>query len=190
MSTSTMRWLSLRINPEPWAIGDLSVGRKGGKLFPRVAPNMNLKMYQEAVREDLAQRDLQMLEGSIILRFYFWRQQAQYRKTETDRQVQRNIADATNLQKGLEDALQGILFANDRAVDDVRSVIVEQGPEVSPLIIIGIDSHNRSIPDGALELPDAVYELVAHEDARQQQLEFDIQFVTEHNHPAADEEIF
>jgi Holliday junction resolvase RusA-like endonuclease len=190
MSTSTMRWFALRINPEPWEIGPLSVGRKNGGLFPRVGQATNLHMYQEAIREDLRERDIEMLDGNIILRFFFWRQQAQYKSTATDRQVQRHVADATNLQKGLEDALQGILFANDRMVDDVRSVVVEQGPSVSPLIVIGIDSHNGSVPDGVLELPDAVYELLAREDERQQQLELDLAFPTSLTHPAADEDMF
>lgn len=124
----------LPLNPEPWAVGNAYVVRSGGKLTARVGPNPGLQSYQEAVREELA--DVKMLPpGRYRLDFYFWRQQAQYLDA-ADRKRQRNQADATNMQKALEDALQGVLFENDRDVAQISSTIVAQGVEVKPCIVI------------------------------------------------------
>ena len=133
---------TLWLNPEPWAVGTISSGRsKGGKIFARMSPDPNLAAYQRAVKEELA--DAEMLpEGFTKLTFYFWRQQATYLDA-ADRRRHRNQADATNMQKGLEDALQGILFENDRDIRDIRSVIMEQGPNVEPCIVIQAEYFDR-----------------------------------------------
>lgn len=117
---------TLHLNPEPWAVGTVA--------YNRVSPNLTLKAFQEAVREELS--DVSPLpEGEYQLQFYFWRQQAVYLDM-ADRKRQRNQADATNMQKALEDALQGVLFDNDRSVRKISSVIMDQGPDVEPGIII------------------------------------------------------
>lgn len=119
-------WYLLWLNPEPWAVGAVS-----GK---RISPNPNLVAFQQAVRE--AMKNTPKLPPEFCkIEFYFWRQQAKYLDVN-DRVRQRNQADATNMQKGLEDALQGILFDNDRDVRDIRSVIVKQGASVEPCILI------------------------------------------------------
>lgn len=128
------KYYVLNINPEPWAIGDVSVGRNKDKLFGRVSPNPNLVAYQNAVREELAGVE-KLNISDYSLTFFFWRQQARYLDA-ADRRRQRNQADATNLQKGLEDGLQEVLFDNDRDVKDIRSVIVDQGPKVESKILI------------------------------------------------------
>lgn len=120
------KYYVMHLNPEPWAVGAVS-----GK---RISPNPNLVAYQNAVREAL-EGVKKLPEGQYKLTFYFWRQMAKYIDA-ADRVRQRNQADATNMQKGLEDALQGVLFNNDRDVQDIRSVIVEQGTNVKPCIII------------------------------------------------------
>lgn len=124
------KYFVLHVNPEPWAVGEIS-GR-------RLSPNPNLVAFQHAVKEAL--EDVTPLPDDFRkLVFYFWRQQARYLDVN-DRIRQRNQADATNMQKGLEDALQGVLFGNDREVRDIRSVIVDQGPHVKdPGIIIRAD---------------------------------------------------
>ena len=120
----------LWLNPEPWAIGSV-MRQKGGA---RISPNANLAAFQSAVREELG--DAKMLPESYRkITFYFWRQQARYIDM-SDKVRSRNQADATNMQKALEDALQGVLFANDREVRDIRSMIVDQGYEVQPCILI------------------------------------------------------
>lgn len=128
------KYFILHINPEPWAIGEVSRTKHGA----RISPNPNLAAFQNAVREELSEAKM-LPDDFRKLTFYFWRQQARYIDTK-DRIRQRNQADATNMQKALEDALQGVLFKNDREVRDVRSVIVDQGPHVKePGIIIRAD---------------------------------------------------
>lgn len=131
------KYYVLHINPEPWAVGSVSRGAKGA----RISPNPNLVAFQNAVREALdGAKKLGFTR--IKITFYLWRQMAKYIDA-ADRVRQRNQADATNMQKGLEDALQGILMDNDRDVEDIRTVIVEQGPFVEPCIIIKAEaSHN------------------------------------------------
>jgi Holliday junction resolvase RusA-like endonuclease len=143
------RYFALHLNPEPWAIGDVWAGRKDGRIQGRISPNPNLQAFQNAVREELASSNHQLINlDRYRLTFYFWRQQARYIDM-ADHVRQRNQADATNLQKGLEDALQGVLFANDRDVRDIRSVIVEQSPHVkNPRILIAAEP----LKDPVLEL--------------------------------------
>lgn len=127
------RWFFLPINPEQWAIGPVSVGRKGGKIYPIVGQNSQLHAYQEAIGEELNDVE-QMPEGKYSLTFYVWRVQAEYEgKT---RKIKKHEVDATNIQKATEDALQGVLFGNDRDVRDVRTVVVEQGS--SDVVVPGI----------------------------------------------------
>jgi len=149
-------WYALAINPEPWAVGTVTPTKGKGA---RISPNPNLQTFQQAVKEELAAQvpfKFGPQEGFLKVRFYFWRQTAKYLDTN-DRVRQRNIADATNLQKGLEDALQGVLFENDRDVRDIRSVIVEQGTAVKPLIIIGVDLLSHIYHDNTLgEIPTEV----------------------------------
>ncbi len=127
------RWIYLPINPEPWAVGELSLGRKNGKLFPKMSPNKQLQAYQDAVREALEDQDM-LPVGQYSLTFYFWRLRSQYQGRT--RRVRKHQVDATNMQKALEDALQGMLFDNDRNVQDIHSVIVGQGPDINPKILI------------------------------------------------------
>lgn len=146
------RWYVLPLNPEPWAVGDIGIGRKGGKTYARMSPNANLVAFQEAVKEELEGVEM-MPDGEYSLSFYFWRQQAEY-ISKSDRRVKRHVADATNMQKALEDALQGVLFTNDRMVKEIKSVVVEQGYKVNPKIIIRVSTSlsfkESEIPAGLL----------------------------------------
>jgi Holliday junction resolvase RusA-like endonuclease len=130
----TEHWFYVPINPEPWAMGPLSMGRRGGRMFPKIGRNQQLHAYKEAVRSELADAD-PLPEGEYRLEFYFWRQIASYTDTGGVRR-HRNVADTTNLQKATEDALQDVLFKNDRNVKSILSVIVEEGPEVAGQILI------------------------------------------------------
>lgn len=136
MTESSWHWFVLEVNPEPWAIGDLAVGRRNGKMYPYVGRNNQLHMYKEAIKEELGSPDV-WFEGKIELRFFFWRRRDEY-KTPQARGHRKHEADTTNLQKATEDALQGILFKNDKDVNDVHSVMVEQGPNVIPKVVIAI----------------------------------------------------
>jgi hypothetical protein len=142
-----MRWFVLALNPDPWAIGPLGVGKRGGKYFPYVGRNNQLHSYQQAVKEEL-EDEPPLRAGTYDLKFWFWR------RLDSHAAGRKNIADATNLQKATEDALQGVLFDNDRDVRHVSSVIVEQSEEAKPLIVI------RAMPWPGFEngeLPDFVW---------------------------------
>lgn len=123
-------WIKLRVNPEPWAVGTITRVKGGARL----SPDPNLVAFQRAVREEL-ENEKMLPDDYRKITFYFFRQRVQYLDNR-DKVRTRNQADATNMQKALEDALQGILFANDREVRDIRSVIVDQGVDVTPMILI------------------------------------------------------
>lgn len=131
-------WLRLDINPEPWAIGPVGYGRRNGKMSAYVGQNAQLDSFKQAVAEAAqASWELPPLEGPIKLDFFFWRNRAMYR-TDSGRNMTKSKVDATNMQKATEDALQGVVYKNDRDVVDVRSRVVEQGPEVSGLIVVRV----------------------------------------------------
>lgn len=112
------------VNPEPWTPGTAyRRGRGAG-----VAKNQKLVMYQEAVREEFPDQNPihKFIEPGERIWFVFWR-------TATG-----PVADATNLQKALEDALQGLLWRNDRTNLDIRSTIESQGKGVEPAILVRI----------------------------------------------------
>lgn len=145
-------WHVLDINPEPWVVGPISVGRNGttGKMFPRVGADQGLKAYQDAIAEALGSQ--MMRSGRVKLTFYFWRQQIEYQGP--NKKVKKNYVDTTNMQKATEDALHGIFFENDLVVDNIHSICVEQGPDVTPKIIICVDdSHSPGIAAELLDIP-------------------------------------
>jgi Holliday junction resolvase RusA-like endonuclease len=134
-------WFDLDVNPEPWAIGDLSVGRRNGKFFPMVGRNQQLHNYKEAIREELGSPDL-WFDGQVELCIYFWRRRDEY-KTPQSRTHRKHEADGTNLLKATEDALQGVFFKNDKDVQRAVWEIVKQGPDVEPRVVIGIRAYDR-----------------------------------------------
>lgn len=152
-----MRWIVLHLNPEPWAVGPVQVGRSAGKMHGTIGRNAQLAAFQEAVREELGEQPL--LEGKVALELYFWRRRDAY-KTDNEKMHRKHEADLTNLQKATEDALQGVLFANDRDVAAVRAVMVEQGPEVESKIVIGIEEISAELHDSVATLPEEVFYLL------------------------------
>lgn len=129
------------LNPEPWTAPDISMERRGSRTYPRASKSPILAAYQEALRENIAEAypDLPMMpDVHLQLSFHFWRKLDLY-KTATGRNMQRKVADATNLQKATEDALQGILFKNDNQVKRVASEIVAEGVDVEPHIVVICD---------------------------------------------------
>lgn len=143
------RWFALRINPEPWRVGPVTPGRRGGKIFATIGRDQQLAAFQDAVAEELGTSNY-LVVGPVKLRFWFWRNRAEY-TTQNARQHRKHDADVTNLQKAMEDALQSILFENDKQVNDVQSVLVHQGPDIEPLIIFSIE--------GSSEPPMAVHSI-------------------------------
>lgn len=134
-------WMCLDVNPEPWAVGPIQPVRRGGKIAAFMGKNQQLATFQEAVKEAVREQwgDLPTLEGHMELAVYLWRRRDEYR-TEKDRMHRKHDADATNMLKGLEDALQGVLFGNDRDNISVHSHIMQQGADVTGKIIICLQS--------------------------------------------------
>lgn len=136
-------WLMIPLNPEPWAIGPVGVKRNAGKISAYVGRNQQLHAYEAGVADHVKRLwdGRPPLEGKVKLTFYFWRQRSEY-KTAQSRTHRKHEADVTNLQKACEDAMQGIVFTNDRDNSDVRSVMVDQGEDVTPLILIKIEEYD------------------------------------------------
>jgi Holliday junction resolvase RusA-like endonuclease len=150
------KWFVLDLNPEPWAIGPVSTGRKGSKIYAAVGRNTQLYDYQQAIKEELGPHH-ELIVGKVELKFFFWRNQAEY-KTPQSRAHRKHEADVTNMVKATEDALQGILFKNDKDTNDVRGVLVEQGPEVKGRIIFAV-RQGHDLPGAVTEIPDHVWQL-------------------------------
>lgn len=128
-------WYVLELNPEPWAVGPVGMGRRNGKPYAYVGRNQQLFAYQQAVKEELGTQT--MVEGPIELQFFFWRNRADY-TTPQARTHRKHEADGTNLSKALEDALQGVFYRNDKDVVSMHWELVDQGPEVDGKIVIAI----------------------------------------------------
>lgn len=135
----------LPVNPEPWAVGKVGVGRKNGKTFPTVGPNAKLVSFQQEVREWFEDQKVDMIRGDVELEFFFWRKLDQYQGPK--RTVTTNEADATNMQKATEDALQGILYPNDSAVRRITSEIIAQGLDIEGAIGIRATLYDQNADD-------------------------------------------
>lgn len=126
------------VNPQPWQVAAPVKGKRKPKFWVKHGA---LAGYQEAVKEELRALwpygPFDTKETPVALSFVFWRQIENVQDAD-GRWHRGGIADATNLQKALEDALQGILFTNDRYVADIRSRIIEQSPYTEPKIGISV----------------------------------------------------
>lgn len=151
---------ALALNPEPWAMGTVSVVGPKGRKFPKVSPNKTLKAYQDAIREELALQGAVILPGMHSLRFTFSRQLVAY-MTGSGRTSTRNHADTSNMGKGTEDALQGVLLDNDRTVIAVESRM--NGPQerhTMPWVVIEM----RHSIEGYAPRDTAIYDYRIHHD--------------------------
>lgn len=130
-------WYVIPLNPQPWAIGDVGVGRRNGGVYAYIGPNIQLQTYQQGVREAIV--DGLLVDYEVKITFYFWHKIESYQGE--NRKVTKNQVDATNMQKATEDALQGILMFNDRQVRSVRSEIVEQSETCEPMVVIKFEKY-------------------------------------------------
>jgi len=166
----------LGVQPEPWTAPSVSVGRRNGKAYPAVYQSTALKAYKEAVREELERLGPRKIDGPVQLRLYFWRALPVYvsespQKGDIDvlgathnsasRKHRKHEADLTNMQKLLEDSLQGLLFDNDRDVKHVEVTVVEQEKDTEPCVVIQIAQWT------GLDLEDEIIERVRSVTARQ-----------------------
>lgn len=139
-----MKWYYLELNPEAWRIGPLGVKRAGGKMIPYVGQDQQLHSYKRAVAETLVDKYgiQEIIEGPVDLLLLFWRQRDEY-TTQQARTHRKHEVDATNLQKSTEDALQGVLYKNDKDNLHVQSYIVEQGPDVQSGLAIRVGRYTE-----------------------------------------------
>lgn len=127
------------LNPEPWTPGTASLGFKGKQRYPVISKDQRLRDYQEGVKENIkeAYPTLEMFPEGVELHLIckFWRQLEHY-TSGRGREAARKVADATNLTKAVEDALQTILYKNDNQVKHSEGEIIMEGPDVAPRIMI------------------------------------------------------
>jgi len=123
-----MRIVIRGVNPEPWAIGTVNCYGKGRGT---ISPNLKMLNYQNAIREELTDR---LDSGGAVAFRSVWALDLYiyyFRSTERGQP-----ADVTNLNKSTEDALQGILFENDRVNRRVSGEIIAQGRHVENVGLI------------------------------------------------------
>ena len=139
----------LKLNPEPWAIGKTFAYR--GRGGAGIAPDRKLVSFQQAVREAITTDypEAKPTKEPVKITFYFSRA-IESLSYGGKRGAYANYADATNLQKGLEDALQGIIIENDNQVKIVTSVIMDQKRDADPFVIIILEK-DFTLPWGRVE---------------------------------------
>lgn len=128
------------INPIPWTAPEASIGRSKGRVYVQLHKSEALRFYQEAVKhcmsQDYPDAPISPAGTPVALTLWLWRELPTYQGDK--RKVHKNQADATNMQKALEDALQGVLYENDRDVQVCKTYVVEQSVTTKPCIVIGV----------------------------------------------------
>jgi Holliday junction resolvase RusA-like endonuclease len=140
VNRTVLRLVLTDLNPEPW-----KAALKGKNGFRK---DEGLRSYQEAMKEDVkkaltdAGHVLPLYPKDTILRvhFDFWRQLE--KTTIGGRTRRRQDADATNMQKAAEDALQGVVYHNDKMNRHVSSEILEVGFDTKPGVAIFVVEFN------------------------------------------------
>lgn len=122
------------VNPQPWKSPSAGTKRFGGKVVAYTYPNPEVVLYQEAVKEYVADEYPALVpvepgEHGLLVTFWFWRS-LNYGGQRRQR------CDTTNLVKATEDALQGLLYTNDKHNRTVTGHIVAQDARVEPLIMV------------------------------------------------------
>lgn len=154
-------WFLLRVQPEPWRTPPHGVGRKAGKLFVTSGSDEQLVTYQNTIRDlmnPLVPSPELFLDNKypVKLTLYYWRK------------LGKGIAhaDVTNLNKALEDALQGILYENDRMVQNIKGVIVAQHAELEcePKVLIHLEDGHGDEFTFTGEFPQHVVDMLVEAD--------------------------
>lgn len=180
-------WYVLGVNPRPWAVGPLSVARKGG-VYATMGRNQELHAYEAALAATLLLEypylrefvDAKLLKKFPDLRRYVTGDPAKakdrslwagaeveltfhfWQKLETaevgGRVIKDKVADLTNMVKAAEDAVQGLLLNNDTQVRMQRNVIYQRDEFVPEgIVVISIQPFSGPDPD---ELPSFVWERI------------------------------
>ena len=132
-------WYVILLNPEPWRVGPISVGRgKGGKVFPIVGRNRQLADYQEAIKEELKRQRAERINADAYELTFVFHQVIEKYESVSGRMTQDKKADLTNLVKATEDAIQEILIDNDVKVEKQNNYVLRGGEGATPYVIIGL----------------------------------------------------
>lgn len=124
------------VNPLPWKTPPFVPVRVRGKWVTKAGRNNEAHDFKEAVKESLISQGATMLPGPRYrVHLAFWRRLDKYTDS-IGRILTKNWADSTNMQKLTEDALQGILFKNDRDNVMVSGQIIAQDTLTSPGVLI------------------------------------------------------
>ena len=157
----------LDINPEPWAMGTAFAlrGRKGAGI----SPNRKLVAFKEAAREAIQSAYTTFkFTGPVSVRLYFSR--ALETMNYGAKTSHANQSDATNMQKAFEDAMQDILYENDRQVVDIHSTIVHQSPDAKPMIVVEITDEVNTL---MMHHEDRMHYLIERYSAPKQEVQTD-----------------
>ena len=132
-------WACRGIVPNPWRASEGSISKRGGKLKVVHSKHPKLATYQQALIEEL---DRTFPKGDPLtiplrVRFYFFRR-LEYRSQR---------ADATNLLKATEDALQGRLYVNDVENVHVESKVLRQEKDIESYIYVWWEPFVDHLPD-------------------------------------------
>lgn len=136
-------------NPEPWRVPPMQPGwsKKTKKMIVKSGADTMLQAYQDEVRDVLHSQNAYMMEGKYRLDFYFHRTS----ESETSpNSGKRSRSDATNMQKAIEDALQGVVIENDRDVVDVRSRVIQPARIIpEPFVVVRVEGEVSPIDPSA-----------------------------------------
>ena len=116
------------VNPEQWQAPKLGIGRrKGGGQYPMAYPVDQMIVYQHTIKEvlEMKYRGIGPLIQARPLMCTFW-----YWRSLNFGGQSRKRADVTNMNKCLEDALQGVLFPNDRVGLHPNEITIGEFAEV------------------------------------------------------------
>lgn len=145
MGSKEEQWFVIPVNPYPWKVPPFTPARKGTKIFVKAGRDEGLHSYKQAVKEYIEKQPHEMIDGPVELEMWFYRNIPEY-TTPQGRRARKHEADTTNLQKSTEDALQGILYANDKDVVKVSSLRVEQSPTANSLIVVRVKPYILMYP--------------------------------------------
>lgn len=161
-------WYVCKVNPVAWEVGPAGVARgTGGKMRAYVGRSQELYTYQQAIKEELAKQNPQLLTGDLGLTIYFWRNTASF-TAASGRKSKGNTPDTTNMFKATEDACQKVLFSNDRNNVVTRGFLVDSGPEVEGCVVIFVEQlQPEQVKDVLDNLPEEVYAQVYGRDGQQ-----------------------
>lgn len=147
-----MRILVEGINPQPWRAGKFGKKRVGGKLISILIKDEGTAAYQEGLHEAVtgALAELQVPlpvfpKGTLLrVKFTYWYQIEQFRNLNTGRITTPKQPDTSNLTKATEDALQGLMYHNDKDNRSTWGELVYIGTE-EPRVLISVEPWDKFI---------------------------------------------